>query len=177
MLDALQTYKTSFHEEKVFIPRFKSLLTNFSNCYSRSLVTGHMTGSAWIVDESGSLTLLVHHKKLNKWLQPGGHADDEENITTVSMKEAQEETGLKSLQLLESKIFDLDIHLIPSHNGVKAHFHHDIRFLIMADKNEEYVVSNESNELAWIPLNRISEYVGNNHSIHRMVLKTISTFK
>lgn len=176
LIHSLKTYQTSFHEERAFIPRFESLLVNFQNCYQRSLITGHMTGSAWIVDVEGLSALLVHHKKLNKWLQPGGHADNEENIAAVAIKEAREETGLKSLKLYSPEIFDLDIHLIPAYKSIKAHFHHDIRFLFTADKNEPYMVSDESNELAWIPLNKIHEYVGNNHSIHRMVSKTNSTF-
>lgn len=135
-----------------------------------------MTGSSWIIDEKGSSVLLVHHKKLNRWLQPGGHADGEEDIISVASKEAEEETGLKSLKLVNDNVFDLDIHLIPTHKDVKLHFHHDIRFMFTADKNERYIVSEESNELAWISLDSIHEYIGNNDSIHRMVLKTKRIF-
>jgi len=176
LLSALQLYKTSFAEERVFIPRFKSLLTNFENCYKRTLFSGHMTGSAWIVDRKGQAALLVHHKKLNRWLQPGGHADGEENIMYVASKEAEEETGLKSLKLHSPKIFDIDIHVIPARKNVVAHFHHDIRFLFVADHQEDYVVSDESNELSWISLKNIRNYAAENISIHRMASKTISIF-
>ncbi len=177
LISKLENYTTSFNEERAFIPRFKSLLNNFPTCFERSLVTGHMTASAWIIDEYGELTLLVHHKKLNRWLQPGGHADGEEDMIAVARKEAAEETGLESLQLYYHEIFDIDIHLIPGDNRVKSHYHHDIRFLFIADKNEKYVKSHESNELAWIPLDEIQKFVGNNNSIHRMVLKTNLIFK
>lgn len=176
LIDALENYVTPFHEEKAFIPRFKSLLINFENCYSRSLITGHMTASAWIIDKYATSTLLVHHKKLNKWLQPGGHADGEDDILAVAIKEAKEETGLKTLRLYNKQLFDIDIHLIPAHKDVKAHFHHDIRFLFIADKEEDYVVSEESNELAWIPLDKLNEFTSNNNSINRMLLKTNSVF-
>lgn len=177
LIAALEHFNTPFHEEKVFVPRFKSLLSNFPNCYERSLSTGHITGSAWIVDKAGSSALLVHHKKLNRWLQPGGHADGEQDIVSVATKEAMEETGLKSLELFSKGIFDIDIHLIPTHKEVKSHFHHDIRFIFIADSNEKYIVSDESNELSWIPLSKIDEFVGSNNSIHRMVLKTKMIFK
>lgn len=176
LIDALENYITPFHEENAFIPRFKSLLINFDNCYSRSLITGHMTASAWIIDKRATAALLVHHKKLNKWLQPGGHADGEEDILAVAKKEAEEETGLKTLQLYHNLLFDIDIHLIPTHMHVKAHLHHDIRFLFIADREEEYIVSEESNELAWIPLDKLNEFTANNHSINRMLLKTNSVF-
>ena len=177
LIGSLKNYSSSFPEEKVFTPRFISLLRNFPNCYHRSLLSGHMTASSWIVNEAGTSVLLVHHKKLNRWLQPGGHADGDEYIVDVARKEASEETGLKSLKLYDGNIFDIDIHLIPSYKEVKSHFHHDIRFLFTADMDEDLVVSCESNELAWIPLGRLAEYVGNNKSIHRMGIKTNSIFK
>ena len=110
LIHALSSYKSSFHEEKSFIPRFKSLLINFPNCYKRSLLSGHMTASSWIINNSGTSALLVHHKNLNKWLQPGGHADGDENVIDVAAKEAAEETGLESLKLHNKKVFDIDIH-------------------------------------------------------------------
>ena len=177
LVHTLNNYQTSFDEEKATIPRFKSLLNNFPTCYQRSLVTGHITASAWIIDEFGTSALLVHHKKLNRWLQPGGHADGDENIIAVATREAKEETGLKSLKLIDESIFDIDIHLIPRHKDIQSHYHHDIRFLFMADKTENYIVSDESNELAWIPMDRMDNFTRNNISIYRMVLKTKLIFK
>ncbi len=172
LIQSLGKYHTLFDEEKVFIPRFKSLLSNFPACYGRSLLTGHITASAWIIDEQGGSALLVHHKKLNRWLQPGGHADGDEDVLAVAFKEAREETGLTSLKLAEENIFDIDIHLIPRHGEIQAHFHHDIRFLFVAEKTEEYVISNESNELKWIPMDKLNLFTGNNNSIRRMASKT-----
>jgi 8-oxo-dGTP pyrophosphatase MutT (NUDIX family) len=177
LLHKLSKYATPYPEEVLFIPRFLSLLTNFPNCYKRSLVTGHMTGSAWIVNENANAVLLVHHKKLDRWLQPGGHADGEENIINVTIKEGKEETGMRSLRLVNEEIFDVDIHQIPEHKGVKAHLHHDIRFLFQADQSEKIVVSHESNEVAWFPLDKVGFYTNNNRSIHRMILKTKLIFK
>jgi 8-oxo-dGTP pyrophosphatase MutT (NUDIX family) len=177
LIHALNNYQTSFDEEKAFISRFKSLLRNFENCYKRSLLTGHITASAWISNKTGTSAVLVHHKKLNRWLQPGGHADGDENVLNVASKEAQEETGLKSLKLIGDKIFDIDIHLIPKHGNIQAHYHYDIRFLFVADDTEDYVISDESNELKWIPLGSINQFTGNNNSILRMVLKSKLIFK
>lgn len=177
LLYKLANYKTVYPEEAFFVPRFRSLLTNFPDCYKRSMLTGHVTGSAWIVNENADAVLLVHHKKLDRWLQPGGHADGDENIIIVSSKEAKEETGLDSLRAVNEDIFDVDIHQIPEHKGVKSHLHHDIRFLFQADQSEEIVVSNESNEVAWFPLDQVAFYTKNNRSIHRMILKTKLIFK
>ena len=177
LLRNLEQYQTEYEEEQLFIPRFRSLLKNFPDCYKRSLKTGHMTGSAWIIDEKASAVLLVHHKKLDRWLQPGGHADGDENIIEVATREAGEETGLQSISLYRNNIFDIDIHQIPKYNGIQAHFHHDIRFIFQADRNERIRVSEESNEVAWIPLEEVNNYAKNNRSIHRMILKTNLIFK
>jgi 8-oxo-dGTP pyrophosphatase MutT (NUDIX family) len=177
LIKALEQYDTPYSEEACYIPRFKSLLTNFSNCYQRALLSGHITASAWIVNANGSAALLIHHKKLDRWLQPGGHADGDENVIAVSTKEAEEETGLELLRLYDSSIFDLDIHVIPGFRGLNAHFHYDIRFLFIADEQEYYAKNHESNEIAWFNLEAIGELVSNNQSIQRMVLKTKSIFK
>jgi 8-oxo-dGTP pyrophosphatase MutT (NUDIX family) len=176
-LQALDHYTTPYLEEALYIPRFKSLLTNFTKCYHRSLLSGHITASAWIVNEARTSALLIHHKKLDRWLQPGGHADGDENISSVSAKEAKEETGLKLLRANSDLIFDLDIHLIPKHNGINAHFHYDVRFLYIADRKENYSMNHESNQIAWIPLDSIGALVADNQSIQRMVTKTKSIFK
>ena len=177
LLQALDNYNTSFKEEAFYIPRFKSLVTNFTNCYSRSLLSGHLTASAWIINETGTSALLIHHKKLNRWLQPGGHADGEEDVLSVASKEASEETGLISLQIYNNLIFDIDIHLIPAYQGINAHFHYDVRFLFIADELEKHAINHESNEIAWVPLGSLSEFSGSNQSIQRMVYKTESIFK
>ena len=173
---ALEHYQTDYPEEINFIPRFRSLLCNFHNCYNRNLVTGHMTASAFITDQKITSILLTHHKKLNRWLQPGGHADGMEDIHEVAFKEGSEETGLSSLIFHYNDIFDIDIHQIPAHAGVQAHFHYDIRFLFMADKNEPLQISDESHDLAWIPISEIAEMTGDNHSILRMSAKLLRLF-
>ena len=172
LLGQLQKYESAYREERLFIPRFCSLLNNFPNCYHRSLTTGHMTGSAWIVDQKTKAVLLVHHKKLDRWLQPGGHADGHENILNVATREAEEETGLSSLSLFNREIFDIDIHMIPKYKNVPAHLHHDIRFLFLADQSEPVLSSEESHNVAWIPLDEVVFFAKNNRSIHRMIMKT-----
>lgn len=177
LIRSLEEYSTSYPEEACYVPRFMSLLSNFSNCFHRALLSGHITASAWIINESGTSALLLHHKKLDRWLQPGGHADGDENVMAVAMKEAKEETRLKSLKQFNDSIFDLDIHVIPQHKGINAHFHYDIRFLFITDEDEYYAKNHESNEIGWFQMDDIGDLVGNGQSILRMILKTKSIFK
>lgn len=140
------------------------------DCFERWLSIGHVTGSAWIIDESRTSVLLMHHRKLNKWFQPGGHADGDPDILRVAMKEAQEETGLETVRILSSSIFDVDVHLIPANAKEAAHYHYDIRFLFSADSKQSLTINSESKDLVWVPLSEVEQY-NNSNSILRMVRK------
>ncbi len=158
LVNSLHDYQTIFQEEKDFLKRFLALLSD-APCFERTHLPGHITGSAWIVDSGRTQVLLVHHAKLNKWVQPGGHADGDENILRVALKEAEEETGLKEFKIINSKKpFDVDIHLIPQRKDFPEHFHYDVRFLMEANPNELIHVSEESHDVKWIRLDDLEKY-------------------
>ena len=170
----LEKYESAYGEERDYRPRFLSLLRNFEHCYSRQLETGHITASAFIVDECADAVLLVNHRKLGRWLQPGGHADGEENLVLVATGEAREETGLERLSLILHQPFDIDIHPIPSAENLKTHFHYDLRFLFTAGRSDNLNPNHESTALAWIARKQLAEVTGGNTSILRMMEKAAS---
>ena len=135
-----------------------------------------MTASAWIIDNDHTHLLFTHHKKLNRWLQLGGHADGEENLVRAATREAKEESGLKSIQLASEEIFDVDTHEIPARKEIPAHYHYDVRYLFKADRNEHLVVSDESHDLKWLAIGEV-EFYNNDISIMRMLKKTIAIEK
>lgn len=143
------------------------------DCFKRELLEGHVTGSAWIVDKTHQNVLLIHHKKLNQWFQPGGHCDGDSDVLNVALKEANEETGLLDILLLSQQIYDIDIHLIPQRKDVPAHYHYDVRFIFEGDKNQELIISEESNDLAWISIEKMAEF-NNSESMLRMARKVIN---
>jgi 8-oxo-dGTP pyrophosphatase MutT (NUDIX family) len=171
LLKAVDRYRSRFPEELEVITAFEGFVRAHEQCFERTFAQGHVTGSAWILDQAHGHCLLTHHQKLQRWFQLGGHADGDSNIVRVAMREAQEESGLSSLRLVSTEIFDLDIHLIPERRGEAAHHHFDVRFLFEGDRNEALSVSEESLDLAWVSLADIGDYTDED-SMHRMVQKT-----
>jgi len=146
---------------------------NYENLFGRNNLTGHITGSAWILNETEDQVLLIHHKKLNLWLQPGGHYDTaDRTIIETARRETIEETGLKSVILLSKKLFDLDVHLIPERKDIPAHYHYDFRFLFKAQDQSLNPDFAEVNAIKWVPLKQViedNEY----QSLKQMAQKTI----
>ncbi len=122
-------------------------------------VPGHWTASAFVWDPVAKKLLLMHHRKLQKWLQPGGHADGDKDLEMVARKETIEETGIvvenPASWAKGMSILDFDIHEIPARKSERAHLHFDVRYLYLADSNIAPVQNEESNGVAWIDESKI----------------------
>lgn len=147
-----------------------------ADCLLRSCLEGHLTGSAWVVNPSGSRTLLVLHRKLGRWLNPGGHADGDPDLAAVALREVREETGLASARLASPNLFDFDRHWIPEHKGVPGHHHYDFRFLVTADDAEGLQLSEESDKLSWMDADEALA-LNSSESIQRLVSKAAGRFQ
>jgi 8-oxo-dGTP pyrophosphatase MutT (NUDIX family) len=145
-----------------------------ADCLLRTCAPGHLTGSAWIVDAPRRRVLLTHHRKLDKWLQPGGHADGDPDLLAVALREAREETGFTRLRAVSAEVFDVDRHWIPPRGDAPGHWHLDLRFLVEADPAEELIISDESHDLQWMDLARVAA-LNPEESMLRMVRKTGET--
>src|SRR5690349_2107147 len=157
LLRQLDCYRTSHANEMRMLETMKVFVRTYSNCFERSLAVGHVTGSSWIIDERGTSALLTHHRKLNRWLQPGGHWEEDVSAFAIAKREAEEESGLTSLSPLSSEIFDIDVHLIPERHSEPEHLHYDVRFIFRADATEALTVSQESRSLAWMSMREITQ--------------------
>ena len=158
ILQLLTDYLIRYPEEEAVIARFKGFVETHPECFERTLQVGHVTGSAWVVNEAGTHVLLTHHKKLNKWFQLGGHADGETDILKAALIEVEEESGLAAFEPCSKAIFDIDIHAIPARGGEPEHFHYDVRFTVKSTGGHEYVVSAESLDLSWVDIEKLAEY-------------------
>ena len=167
----LDQFDPVYPEEATFKDRFYQLLQE-PFCFERKNLKGHFTGSCWVTNESLDKVLLLHHVKLDRWLQPGGHADGNTDLLAVAKKELEEETGILSHLSIGPGIFDLDIHVIPERKNVPEHEHFDVRFHFIVADNISLIINEESNALQWVPLDSVIELTNYEASFERMVNKT-----
>lgn len=179
LIELLRAYVPSDSEEKIYKERMLEFIAQHDDCFERSLAIGHFTGSAWLLNHDESHVLLMHHAKLDKWMQLGGHCDGDSDVLAVALKEAQEESGISNIIPVSEDIFDIDIHLIPAFGNNQEHYHYDVRFLLQVNGPEPFVQNRESKELRWIGKNRNTVAGGNglpttSRSIVRMFDKWVT---
>jgi len=160
LLDLLARYGARHPAEGACVARIRSLVESRPDCFERSCLPGHVTGSAWVLSADRRRFLLAHHRKLGRWLQLGGHADGETDVAAVALREAAEESGLGPFLLLgagdpEPPLpIDVDVHRIPARSSEPTHEHHDLRFALVALRGEARVCS-ESNALRWFEMDAL----------------------
>jgi len=157
LLTLLDDYARRFPEEADVVGRFREFVAAHPACFERDCWAGHVTGSAWLLNGAGDAVLLTHHRKLRRWLQPGGHCDGDSDVLQVALREAEEETGLVVTPLNERPL-DIDIHPIPARATDPGHHHFDVRFALQVATDDDYRVSDESIDLAWVKLDQLYEY-------------------
>lgn len=146
----LEAYNSSYPEEMVYKKQMLDFMKYHVDCFERFLELGHFTASAWILNKDRSQALLLHHAKLDIWMQLGGHCDGDSDVLAVAIKEAQEESGIQNIIAVSPKIFDIDIHLIPANSKEKSHYHFDVRFLLQVIDDSPLVQNRESKGLRWV---------------------------
>ncbi len=155
VLEQLERYLAIYPEDRVRVDHVQHFVRAHPDCFERSCPEGHVTGSAWIVSADRSRFLLGHHRKFDRWLQLGGHADGEPDPLRVALREAREESGLERFELVKTGYtmlpLDVDVHLVPELDGEPAHLHHDIRYLLLASRGESIRASDESHDVRWFP--------------------------
>jgi 8-oxo-dGTP pyrophosphatase MutT (NUDIX family) len=182
LLEMLARYRATFPREAHVVDRICALVESHVDCFDRSCRPGHITAAAWILSADRRRSLLTHHRKLNRWLQLGGHADGQWHVEEVALREAREESGLTAFDIVPIRgtfmPFDVDVHEIPARYDdagrmiEDAHEHHDVRFLFIAHGDEEIQASDESHEIAWLTPEEVRQKTSE-ESVLRMLRKAL----
>lgn len=152
LLDELRRHKPADATEDRHHRALISHLVHAKSPLSRSKFSpGHVTASLFIIDPAAQKLLLHHHRRLDRWLQMGGHIDPSEAPAEAALREGREESGLPDLQLLSNEILDVDVHPIPAAKGEPDHFHFDVRYAAKTLKPDAIAMdAAESKDLAWV---------------------------
>lgn len=173
LIEALRRYRDQWQGDADVVAQFEVFAKTYPDAFERGNRMAHFTGSAWLVSADGERVLLMHHCKLDRWLQPGGHADGDADLARVALREAEEETGLAGLRA-DGDIFDLDRHRIPARANEPEHWHYDVRYVVRAGVDESFVVNAESHALAWRPVGEVMNDETLDASLRRMARKWLA---
>lgn len=173
------TYLLVFPTETERIKLFTDFIdrTPSNRLYTRKNFDGHVTTSAFIVNRHTKELLLLRHKTLERWLQPGGHFENDASLMHSALREAEEETGILQHHLVNIPVaadihvpFDIDPHYIPPNPRKEedSHYHHDVRYLFAWNGNSDIAMNEEeSTGLRWVPFSELE----NDDTFGKMIVK------
>ena len=157
LLEQLREFRSYNEQEENDRKTMISLLENVSDIYERTNDIAHMTASAWIVNRQRNMILMAYHNIYDSFSWLGGHADGDENLLGVALREVREESGLKHVRELSDRILSLEILTVDGHEKkgryVSSHLHVNVTYLIEADSDEELTVKPDENKaLRWFAI-------------------------
>jgi len=162
LLAALLEHEPADAEEARDREAMLALVGSEPACFARTTYApGHFTGSVFVLSAATGRVLLHHHRRLDRWLQMGGHDEGEFDPAATALREGREESGLPDLVLLSPAILDLDVHPIPAAKGEPRHAHFDVRYAAVTRADgEARADAAESLGLAWLPLAQAASRMG-----------------
>lgn len=157
LIESLAAYQPFNEQEEKDKHLMIHALKTEKDIFIRKNLLYHMTASAWVVNHTRDKALMAYHNIYNSWAWLGGHADGEEDLVKVTLKEVEEESGLKNLSLVTPDIFSIEVLVVDGHmkNGayVSSHLHFNVTYLVEADEKEALIVKEDENSnLAWFSL-------------------------
>ena len=139
-------------------------LNTFEDCLTRNNRFGHFTASAIVVNPARDKILFAYHNIYKSWAWLGGHADGEENLLEVALREAKEETSIEQIKPISNEILGLEVIHVQPHikreKFVSAHVHLNITYLFEADDTQQiHNKPDENKEVGWLPITKLEDYV------------------
>lgn len=180
-IDSIKEYNPFNEQEE----KDKQVIIKYSNMFDDILARDneiiHITSSAFVINKGKDKALMVHHNIYNSWAWTGGHADGDEDLLFVALKEVKEETGVNNARPISKEIVSIDILPVLGHmkkgKYVSSHLHASIAYLIEADENEILTIKPDENSgVKWIPIDEINVYSNEPHMI-KVYEKIISKLK
>jgi 8-oxo-dGTP pyrophosphatase MutT (NUDIX family) len=177
-VDSIKTYIPYNEQEKKDKEVILYCIDKFDEILTRNNEIAHITSSAFVVNRARDKVLMVHHNIYNSWSWTGGHADGEEDLLGVAMREVNEETGVNKIHPVSLEIFSLDILTVLGHvkkcKYVSPHLHLSVAYLLEGDEKELLIVKEDENSgVKWVPIDEVNVYSNEPH-MQRVYGKLIS---
>lgn len=183
LTDKIKTLIPLNEQEAADKESFLFFLNTFKeNIWTRENPIGHLTASCWIINKEKTKALMAFHLIFKSFAWLGGHADGKKDLLKVALKEAEEESGIKTFRPLSRHIADISVLEVPSHvkkgKNIPAHLHFNVTYMLEADETSRLRIKEDENRaLRWIPFDNIDEFVSEEHMkpvYHRLILKSKS---
>ena len=155
----IEKYEPTCEQEEADKQLMLSYIENFEDTLTRENKTCHFTASSWIVNKEKTKVLMIYHNIYDSWAWTGGHCDGDPDVLHVALKEAEEETSLKSVRPLTEDLASLEILTVDGHvkrgKYVSSHVHLNCSFLLEADEEEElHIKEDENSGVKWIDVDK-----------------------
>lgn len=153
-IKAYRPWNEQERQDQVLILDF---LERNPDAFYRTNLLAHMTASAWVVNPQRSKVLMVYHRLYDSWSWAGGHADGEEDLLAVALREVREETGVQRLRPVTEEIYSLEVLTVDGHEKhgryVPSHLHLNVTYLLEAEEDQPLrVCEAENSGVAWFSL-------------------------
>lgn len=169
-IEQIKRYKTINEQEQKDKELILECINNYDDILTRENSLCHMTSSGFIVNKNRDKVLMIHHNIYNSWGWTGGHADGDSDLLNVAIKEAKEETGIKSVRPITEEICSIEVLTVNAHikrgSFVSAHLHLSVAYILEADEKEDlFIKEDENSGVRWIPMDKIEDKVNEMHMI------------
>ena len=154
MINILKKYNPLNDQEAGDKAEIIRRLESGEELFSRENSSAHFTASAWVVNKDKTKVLMAYHNLYDSWAWLGGHADGEQDLLKVAIKEVKEESGLTNVTPVTEDIYSMEILAVSGHykkgKYVPSHLHLNLTYLLEADENEPLTVKpDENSQVGW----------------------------
>ena len=180
--EQIENYKPYNEQEEKDKEVMLKYINTFDDVLTRNNEFGHFTASAWVVNKERTKVLMIYHNIYKSWAWTGGHADGEDDLLGVAIREVKEETGVQNVKALSNDIFSLEIACVNGHEKrekyVASHVHLNVTYLLEVDEKELLKIKEDENSgVKWVNIEDVPNISNEKWMVERVYKKIIEKLK
>ena len=176
LINQLQSYQSFNEQEEADRQVMLELLQTSDNIFYRTNLLAHFTASAWVVNKAHTHVLMAFHNIYQTYAWLGGHADGEEDLLSVALREVKEESGIQTVKPITEGIYSLETIEVNGHEKkgkyVPSHLHLNVTYLLEADETESlHIKQDENSAVSWFPIDQVLNVIDEPWMVERIYKK------